>query len=136
MKKVSVLMVCTANICRSPYMELMSRHLVSPHEGATFASAGTRGFDSQPMPKDMANTLLQRGVPGVVPFRSRPFTTDLMANADLNKQFVAQAEQAGLTNLAGHRSVGGMRASIYNAMPQAGVDALIEFMKEFERVHA
>ena len=60
----------------------------------------------------------------------------LMANADLNKQFVAQAEQAGLTNLAGHRSVGGMRASIYNAMPQAGVDALIEFMKEFERVHA
>ena len=60
----------------------------------------------------------------------------LMANSELNKQFVAEAAEAGLTNLAGHRSVGGMRASIYNAMPQAGVDALIDFMKEFERVHA
>lgn len=61
-----------------------------------------------------------------------PFLT---ADADLTKPFVAEAETAGLTNLAGHRSVGGMRASIYNAMPPEGVDALIEFMKEFERTH-
>lgn len=59
----------------------------------------------------------------------------LMANSDLDKKFVADAADAGLTNLAGHRSVGGMRASIYNAMPPAGVNALIDFMKEFERVH-
>ncbi len=59
----------------------------------------------------------------------------LIANPDLDKTFVADATAAGLTNLAGHRSVGGMRASIYNAMPLEGVQALIEFMKEFERTH-
>ncbi len=57
----------------------------------------------------------------------------LVAKPELEKTFVAQAAQAGLTNLAGHRSVGGMRASIYNAMPLEGVLALIDFMKEFER---
>lgn len=57
-----------------------------------------------------------------------PFT---LANADLDKQFLAQADEAGLLNLKGHRSVGGMRASIYNAVPEAAVDALIEFMKAF-----
>jgi phosphoserine aminotransferase len=60
----------------------------------------------------------------------------LMTKPELNTQFVAEAAQAGLTNLGGHRSVGGMRASIYNAMPIEGVAALVEFMKEFERVHA
>lgn len=59
----------------------------------------------------------------------------LVADASLEKTFVSEAEAAGLTNLAGHRSVGGMRASIYNAMPLAGVQALIDFMKEFERTH-
>jgi phosphoserine aminotransferase len=57
----------------------------------------------------------------------------LQANADLDKTFVAEAAAAGLTNLAGHRSVGGMRASIYNAMPLDGVQALIDFMTDFER---
>ena len=57
----------------------------------------------------------------------------LQANADLDKTFVAEATAAGLTNLAGHRSVGGMRASIYNAMPLEGVQALIDFMNDFER---
>jgi phosphoserine aminotransferase len=61
-----------------------------------------------------------------------PFT---LAKPDLDKTFVSEAKQAGLTNLEGHRSVGGMRASIYNAMPPEGVDALIAFMKEFERRH-
>ena len=57
----------------------------------------------------------------------------LQANADLDKTFVAEAAAAGLTALAGHRSVGGMRASIYNAMPLEGVQALIDFMTDFER---
>lgn len=59
-----------------------------------------------------------------------PFT---LANSDLDSDFLQQAEQAGLVNLKGHRSVGGMRASIYNAMPLEGVEALIEFMTDFER---
>jgi len=53
-------------------------------------------------------------------------------NADLDKKFVAEAKEAGLVNLAGHRSIGGMRASIYNAMPKEGIEALIDFMKKFE----
>lgn len=59
-----------------------------------------------------------------------PFT---LANAELDAEFLKQAGEAGLKTLKGHRSVGGMRASIYNAMPEAGVDKLIEFMQEFER---
>ena len=53
-------------------------------------------------------------------------------DADLDKKFIAEAKANGLVNLAGHRSIGGMRASIYNAMPMEGVDALIQFMKDFE----
>jgi phosphoserine aminotransferase len=59
-----------------------------------------------------------------------PFT---LAKPQLDKAFLAQARAAGLTNLEGHRSVGGMRASLYNAMPPEGVDALVGFMKEFQR---
>jgi len=59
-----------------------------------------------------------------------PFT---LADAALDADFLAGAKDAGLLTLKGHRSVGGMRASIYNAMPEAGVDALIAFMAEFER---
>jgi phosphoserine aminotransferase len=59
-----------------------------------------------------------------------PFT---LAKPELDKQFCSEAKAAGLTHLEGHRSVGGMRASIYNAMPPEGVDALVAFMKEFER---
>ncbi|MCK5480804.1 MAG: 3-phosphoserine/phosphohydroxythreonine transaminase [Gammaproteobacteria bacterium] len=61
-----------------------------------------------------------------------PFT---LADDALDSVFLEQSGKAGLLNLKGHRSVGGMRASIYNAMPEAGVDALIDFMGEFERVH-
>ena len=61
-----------------------------------------------------------------------PFT---LARPELDKTFLAEARAAGLVNLEGHRSVGGMRASIYNAMPPEGVDALIEFMKDFQRRH-
>jgi phosphoserine aminotransferase len=60
----------------------------------------------------------------------------LQAKPELDKTFVAEASAAGLTNLAGHRSVGGMRASIYNAMPAEGVQALIDFMADFEARNA
>jgi phosphoserine aminotransferase len=59
-----------------------------------------------------------------------PFT---MARPELEKTFLAEAAEAGLANLEGHRSVGGMRASIYNAMPMEGVEALVAFMADFER---
>ncbi len=62
-----------------------------------------------------------------VPFR--------LADEALDKTFLHEAEAAGLKNLAGHRIVGGMRASLYNAMPEAGVDALIAFMQDFARRH-
>ena len=58
-----------------------------------------------------------------------PFIT---GNADLDAKFVKESKEAGLENLKGHRTVGGMRASIYNAMPKKGVEALVAFMKKFE----
>jgi phosphoserine aminotransferase len=61
-----------------------------------------------------------------------PFT---LADGRLDEEFLAGARAAGLANLAGHRSVGGMRASLYNAMPLAGVEALVAFMREFARRH-
>lgn len=59
----------------------------------------------------------------------------VLARPELDKTFLAEARAAGLTNLAGHRSVGGMRASLYNAMPVEGVQALVAFMQDFERRH-
>ena len=58
-----------------------------------------------------------------------PFVT---GDADLDAKFVKEAKAAGLENLKGHRTVGGMRASIYNAMPMEGVEALVAFMRKFE----
>ena len=78
------------------------------------------GFFSNPVQKDCRSWMN-------VPFALR--------EPLLDAEFLSQAELAGLTNLKGHRSVGGMRASIYNAMPEAGIDALIDFMQEFERTH-
>ena len=60
----------------------------------------------------------------------------VLADASLDKLFLTQSEEAGLLNLKGHRSVGGMRASIYNAVPEAAVDALIGFMQDFESAQA
>jgi len=65
--------------------------------------------------------------------RSMMNVTFVAANEDLNAAFVKAATAAGFVNLKGHRSVGGMRASIYNAMPVEGIEALVEFMAEFER---
>ena len=65
--------------------------------------------------------------------RSMMNVTFVTGDADLDKKFAKEAEAAGLKNLKGHRSVGGMRASIYNAMPYEGVEKLVEFMKEFAK---
>jgi phosphoserine aminotransferase len=67
--------------------------------------------------------------------RSRMNVPFMLADANLDNAFLAEAARAGLANLKGHRSVGGMRASLYNAMPEAGVAALIDFMRDFERRH-
>jgi phosphoserine aminotransferase len=67
--------------------------------------------------------------------RSLMNVTFRLPSEELEKQFIKDAENAGLDGLKGHRSVGGIRASIYNAFPEAGVDALAHFMREFERRH-
>jgi len=76
------------------------------------------GFYSNPVAHDCRSWMN-------VPFR--------LARPQLESAFLAEANAAGLTNLAGHRSVGGMRASLYNAMPLAGVEALVAFMRDFAR---
>ena len=66
-------------------------------------------------------------------YRSNMNVTWRLPTEELEAQFIKEAAAAGLKSLKGHRSVGGIRASIYNAFPMAGVDALVEFMKEFEK---
>jgi phosphoserine aminotransferase len=85
---------------------------------ALYAAIDSSGFYRNPVAKDCRSWM------------NVPFT---LARPELDKPFLAEAQAAGLTNLEGHRSVGGMRASIYNAMPLAGVQALISFMKDFQR---
>jgi len=68
--------------------------------------------------------------------RSLMNVTFRLPNEELEKKFVAETTKAGLDGLKGHRSVGGIRASIYNAFPKAGVEALVQFMKEFERANS
>jgi phosphoserine aminotransferase len=58
-----------------------------------------------------------------------------LPSEELEKTFEKDATAAGLDGLKGHRSVGGMRASIYNAFPEEGIDVLVDFMREFERTH-
>ncbi|HZO21436.1 MAG TPA: 3-phosphoserine/phosphohydroxythreonine transaminase [Steroidobacteraceae bacterium] len=73
--------------------------------------------------------------PVAVPARSWMNVPFMLARPGLDAPFLSEAQAAGLTGLEGHRSVGGMRASLYNAMPLEGVQALIAFMSEFERRH-
>jgi phosphoserine aminotransferase len=86
-----------------------------------YAAIDESGFYSNPVQEDCRSWMN-------VPF--------VLADGALDSKFLLKAEVAGLANLKGHRSVGGMRASIYNAMPEAGIDALISFMHEFERENA
>jgi phosphoserine aminotransferase len=65
--------------------------------------------------------------------RSRMNVTFRLPSEDLEKKFIKEATAAGLDGLKGHRSVGGLRASIYNAFPEEGIDALVQFMSEFQR---
>jgi phosphoserine aminotransferase len=65
--------------------------------------------------------------------RSRMNITFRLPSEELENKFVKESTAAGLDGLKGHRSVGGMRASIYNAFPEAGIDALVSFMQEFEK---
>jgi phosphoserine aminotransferase len=69
-------------------------------------------------------------------YRSLMNVPFVASSEELNKEFIKKADSAGFVNLKGHRLVGGMRASIYNAMPEEGVKALVEFMKKFEMEHA
>jgi phosphoserine aminotransferase len=66
-------------------------------------------------------------------YRSRMNVTFFLKDENLNAEFLAQSNAAGLVALRGHKAAGGMRASIYNAMPIEGVKALVEFMRDFER---
>ena len=86
-----------------------------------YAAIDGSDFYSNPVAKDCRSWMN-------VPF--------ILANAALDAAFLEQSNAAGLTNLKGHRSVGGMRASIYNAVSEEAVDALITFMAEFERTEA
>jgi phosphoserine aminotransferase len=73
--------------------------------------------------------------PVAVEDRSRMNVPFRLKDEGLDAEFLEQARRQGLVQLKGHRSIGGMRASIYNAMPQNGVQALVDFMREFERTH-
>ncbi len=77
---LNILFVCTANICRSPYMELHARHLAGPDATITFSSAGTHGFRDSAMDTEMAQVL---DASDREAFRSRPLTAELLRNADL-----------------------------------------------------
>jgi len=83
---------------------------------------------------DHSNGFYSNPVP--IPYRSWMNVPFVLKNAALDAEFLAQAKQRGLTTLKGHRSVGGMRASIYNAMPEDGVDALVSFMHDFADKHS
>ena len=68
--------------------------------------------------------------------RSMMNVTFRTGDEDLDAKFVKESSAAGFSNLKGHRSVGGMRASIYNAMPMEGVEKLVSFMQNFEKENA
>lgn len=67
------------------------------------------------------------------PYRSLMNVPFITGNDELDKKFIAETTEAGFVNIKGHRSVGGMRASIYNAMPREGVEKLVQFMEDFEK---
>ena len=73
--------------------------------------------------------------PGSRPYRSWMNIPFILSRKDLDDEFIMSAEDSGLLNLKGHRTVGGMRASVYNAMPIEGVKKLIAFMDEFAKLH-
>lgn len=97
---------------------------------AAIESRNTRKADTLYAEIDRTGFYRAHAQPGS---RSRMNVTFRLPSEDLEKRFAKEATAAGLDGLKGHRSVGGMRASIYNAFPEAGVDALVAFMREFEK---
>ena len=85
-----------------------------------YAAIDASGFYENPVSKDCRSWM------------NVPFS---LARSELDATFLEEAHENRMTTLKGHRSVGGMRASIYNAMPEEGVDVLIDFMADFERRH-
>jgi phosphoserine aminotransferase len=106
-------------IKRQGGLEAMAR-LNSAKAEFLYAAIDSSGYYRNPVRPDCRSWM---NVPFVLP------------SADLDKPFLEGARAAGLVALAGHRSVGGMRASIYNAMPMAGVEALVAYMQDFQRRH-
>ena len=103
-------------------------------EGGLAAIAARNERKAAALYAEIDRTGFYRGT-AVPASRSLMNVTFKLATEDLEKRFVKESTAAGLDGLKGHRSVGGMRASIYNAFPEAGVDALVQFMREFEKKH-
>jgi phosphoserine aminotransferase len=101
-------------------------------EGGLAAMEKTNARKAAKLYDAIDRTAFYRGT-SVPADRSRMNVTFRLATEALEEQFVEEATKAGLDGLEGHRSVGGVRASIYNAFPEEGVDALVAFMREFER---
>jgi phosphoserine aminotransferase len=101
-------------------------------EGGLEAIGGRNARKAAKLYAEIDRTGFYKGT-AAVDSRSAMNVTFRLGSEDLEKTFVKESTGAGLDGLKGHRSVGGMRASIYNAFPEAGVDALVEFMREFER---
>ena len=99
--------------------------------GLAAIAEGQRAEGGEAVRGDRSHRLLSRH--GAQGSRSLMNVTFRLPSEELEKQFVKESTAAGLDGLKGHRSVGGMRASIYNAFPEDGVDALVAFMQEFER---
>jgi len=112
--------------------DLVFRHLL--HEGGlgAMAEVNQRKAEKLYAAIDAADFYSNPVQPDCRSWMNIPF---VLADASLDARFLEESHAAGLTNLKGHRSVGGMRASIYNAVPEKAVDALIGFMAEFERTN-
>ena len=103
-------------------------------EGGLDALGARNAAKAQALYTEIDRTGFYRGT-AQAESRSMMNVTFRLPSEDLEKLFVKESTAAGLDGLKGHRSVGGMRASIYNALPQEGVDALIDFMRHFEQRH-
>lgn len=103
-------------------------------EGGLSTIAGINERKAARLYAEIDRTEFYRGH-AAVGSRSRMNVTFRLPDESLEAAFLAEAARQGLDGLKGHRSVGGLRASIYNAFPEQGVDVLVQFMKEFERVH-
>jgi phosphoserine aminotransferase len=111
-------------------MGLVMKWLIG--EGGLSAIAQVNERKAQKLYAEIDRTGFYRGT-AAKDCRSLMNVTFRLATEELENVFVKESTAAGLDGLKGHRSVGGMRASIYNAFPEAGIDALVQFMKEFER---